>query len=92
MRSTAVVSVGKGRGGLGSIGPWGYLIITGYNIVGLESTAILIGHISHEVKFAGKPGRGEPYAGFDEAGAGNGLWGTAPILDPTGEGLRETGG
>jgi len=39
------------------------------------------------MKLAGKPGTGKPYAGFDEAGAGNGLWGTAPVLDPTCEGL-----
>ncbi len=44
------------------------------------------------MKLTGKPGPGDPYAGFDEAGAGNGLWGTAPVLDPTGEGLRETEG
>jgi hypothetical protein len=31
---------------------------------------------------------GNPHAGFDEAGAGNGLSGTAPALDPTCEGLR----
>ena len=30
---------------------------------------------------------GNPHVGFDEAGAGNGLLGTAPVLDPTCEGL-----
>ena len=40
------------------------------------------------MKLAGKPGTGEPYAGFDEAGAGNGpILGTAPVLDHTREGL-----
>jgi hypothetical protein len=40
------------------------------------------------MKLAGKPGTGEPYAGFDEAGAGNGpIPSTAPVLDPTCEGL-----
>ena len=29
---------------------------------------------------------GNPHVGFDEAGAGNGLLGTAPVLDPTGGG------
>ena len=31
---------------------------------------------------------GNPHAGFDEAGAGNGLSGTAPAFDPTWENLR----
>ena len=31
---------------------------------------------------------GNPHAGFDEAGAGNGLLGTAPALDPTCERLK----
>jgi len=35
------------------------------------------------MKRAGKPGAGKPHAGFDEAGAGNGLLSTAPVLDPT---------
>jgi len=39
------------------------------------------------MKLAGNPGRGEPYAGFDEAGTGNGPWDTAPVLDPTREGV-----
>jgi hypothetical protein len=30
---------------------------------------------------------GNPPAGFDEAGAGNGLLSTAPVFDPTDEGL-----
>jgi hypothetical protein len=42
------------------------------------------------MKLTGKPGTGEPYAGFDEAGAGNGqIPSTAPVLDPTGEGDLE---
>ncbi len=41
------------------------------------------------MKLSGKPGTGNPYAGFDEAGAGNGPWGTAPVLDPTDEGELE---
>jgi hypothetical protein len=41
------------------------------------------------MKLAGKPGTGEPYAGFDEAGAGNGpIPSTAPVLDPTCGGLK----
>jgi hypothetical protein len=54
--------------------PWGYLRTTGYNIIRLESAAKRIGHISLGVKLAGKPGTGDPYAGFGEAGAGNGLY------------------
>ena len=37
---------------------------------------------------------GNPHVGFDEAGAGNGLLGTAPAFDPTDErakGMRLTG-
>jgi hypothetical protein len=42
------------------------------------------------MKLTGKPGTGKPYAGFDEAGAGNGLKeSTAPVLDPTDEGELE---
>ncbi len=38
----------------------------------------------------GKPYSGKPYAGFDEARAGNGLIPrTAPVLDPTDEGELE---
>jgi len=35
---------------------------------------------------------GNPHAGFDEAGAGNGLLGTAPAFDPTlgGEGTEKS--
>jgi hypothetical protein len=44
------------------------------------------------MKVTGKPGTGKPYAGFDEAGAGNGLIpGTAPALDPTEEKVLEIG-
>jgi len=44
------------------------------------------------MKLTGKPGTGKPYAGFDEAGAGNGLTlSTAPVLDPTDEGELEIG-
>jgi len=49
----------------------------------VESTAIQIGHINLNMKRTGKPGAGKPHAGFDEAGAGNGLLSTAPVLDPT---------
>jgi hypothetical protein len=39
------------------------------------------------MKLTGKPGTGDPYAGFDEAGTGNGqIPSTAPVLDPTDEG------
>jgi hypothetical protein len=42
------------------------------------------------MKLTGKPGTGDPYAGFDEAGAGNGqIPSTAPVLDPTDEGELE---
>ena len=42
------------------------------------------------MKLTRKPGTGDPYAGFDEAGAGNGLIpSTAPVLDPTDEGELE---
>ena len=64
--------------GIGGVGPgftrlWGYSMTTGYNITGPESTASLIGLINLQVKLAGKPGTGKPYAGFDVAGVGNGL-------------------
>ena len=35
------------------------------------------------MKLTRKRSTGKPYAAFDEAGAGNGLKGTAPVLDPT---------
>jgi len=42
------------------------------------------------MKLTGKPGTGNPYAGFDEAGAGNGLIPRpAPGPDPTDEGGME---
>ena len=60
------------------------LTIIGSNIVAtVESTASQIGHINLNMKRTGKPGAGKPHAGFDEAGAGNGLLSTAPVLDPT---------
>jgi len=40
------------------------------------------------MKLTGKPNVGNPHVGFDEAGTGNGLSGTAPVLDPTWRGLR----
>ena len=46
---------------------------TGYGTAGPESAASPIGPINLQVKLAGKPGTGKPYAGFDEAGVGNGL-------------------
>ena len=48
-------------------------MITGSGTITLESAASLIGLITLAVKLAGKPGTGKPYAGFDEAGVGNGL-------------------
>jgi len=42
------------------------------------------------MKLTGKPSGGNPHAGFDEAGAGNGPLSTAPVLDPTDEGELET--
>jgi len=36
-----------------------------------ESALSLIGPITLGAKHPGKPGTGKPYAGFDEAGAGN---------------------
>jgi hypothetical protein len=60
------------------------LTIIGSNIVAtVESTASQIGPIELNMKRTGKPGAGKPHAGFDEAGAGNGLLSTAPVLDPT---------
>jgi len=35
------------------------------------------------MKLTGKPNVGNPHVGFDEAGTGNGLMSTAPVLDPT---------
>jgi len=35
------------------------------------------------MKLTGKPNVGNPHVGFDEAGDGNGLSRTAPVLDPT---------
>jgi hypothetical protein len=44
------------------------------------------------MKLARNPGTGDPYAGFDEAGAGNGqISSTAPVIDPTDEGELEIG-
>lgn len=37
------------------------------------------------MKLTGKPNVGNPHVGFDEAGTGNGLMSTAPVLDPTDE-------
>jgi hypothetical protein len=37
----------------------------------LKTVASTIGLINLQVKLAGKPGTGKPYAGFDVAGAGN---------------------
>jgi hypothetical protein len=49
-----------------------------------ESAPSPIGRITLGAKSAGKPGAGNRPAGFDEAGAGDGLlWSTAPALDPT---------
>jgi hypothetical protein len=48
-------------------------MITGFGTIRLESAASAIGLITLAVKLAGKPGTGKPYAGFDEAGVGNGL-------------------
>jgi hypothetical protein len=56
--------------------------------VGLCQTEFQVtGHDRVDVKHR-SAGTGNPYAGFDEAGAGNGLSGTAPAFDPTWEGLR----
>jgi hypothetical protein len=66
-------SAGIGGVGPGFTTPWGYLKTTGYNTTGPESTASSIGLINLQVKLAGKPGTGKPYAGFDVAGVGNGL-------------------
>ncbi len=46
---------------------------TGSGITKPESAAGAIGHITLHVKLARKPGMGKPYAGFDEAGVGDGL-------------------
>lgn len=37
------------------------------------------------MKSTGKPGAGKLHAGFDVAGAGNGLECTAPVFDPSDE-------
>ena len=47
----------------------------GYGIAGPESATSPIGPINLQTKLAGKPGTGKPYAGFDEAGAGDGPYG-----------------
>jgi len=41
------------------------------------------------MKSTGKPGAGNLHAGFDVAGAGNGLKSTAPVFDPSCEGDRQ---
>ena len=43
-----------------------------FDIIGPESAASPIGLINLEMKLTGKPGAGNPHAGFDEAGTGNG--------------------
>jgi hypothetical protein len=53
----------------------------------LESAARLIGHISFQVKLAGKRSAGNLHAAFDVAGTGNVALTNAPVLDPTCEGL-----
>jgi len=50
---------------------WGYSRTTGPNRTGPESTAGAIGLIYLQVKLAGEPGTGKPYAGFDVALVGN---------------------
>ena len=62
------------------------MVTTGLSTMRLESAARLIGYINLQVKLAGKPGTGKPYAGFDVAGAGNvtrgaGLRPTVKALD-----------
>jgi len=42
-----------------------------------------IGQINFDTRLTGKRSAGNPHAAFDEAGAGNGLYSTAPDLDPT---------
>ena len=79
-----MASAGKGGGISGYTRNLACLTIIGSNIVAtVESTASQIGHIDLNMKRTGKPGAGKPHAGFDEAGAGNGLLFTAPVLDPT---------
>ena len=68
-----MVSAGTGGVGPGFTKPWGYSMTTGYGIAGPESATSPIGPINLQMKLAGKPGTGKPYAGFDEAGIGNGL-------------------
>ena len=82
-----MASAGKGGVISGYTRNLACLTIIGSNIVAtVESTASQIGHINLNMKRTGKPGAGKPHAGFDEAGAGNGLLSTAPVLDPTLEG------
>src|SRR5260370_29663684 len=77
-------------------------------MVRCESRPSTIGHITLGTKQTGAPSAGNPHAGCDVAGAGNGftVWllrhsqrkrgetarldlrNTAPVLDPTGKGLR----
>ena len=62
-----------GTGGVepGSTKLWGYMMTTGLSTMRLESTARPIGHISLQVKLAGKRSAGNLHAAFDVAGTGN---------------------
>jgi len=54
---------------------WSCLAITEFIIIRFESAASLIGLITLQVKLQCKPSVGNPHAGFDEAGVGNGATG-----------------
>ena len=71
MLGNGQVSAGTGGVRLGFTRSWGYLMTTGCNGTGSESAASAIGFITLQEKLARKPGTGNPYAGFDEAGVGN---------------------
>jgi hypothetical protein len=83
-----VASAGTGGVDPGFTIPWACIVTTGLSIMGFESTAEPIGHISLWAKLAGKRSAGNLHAAFDEAGTGNVAGANAPVLDPTREGAH----
>ena len=78
-----MVSAGTGGVEPGCMKLWGYIMTTRLDITKLEKCCQADKSHKPLVKLTRKRSTGKPYAAFDEAGAGNGLKGTAPVLDPT---------
>ena len=76
----------SGRGKAGAVGVGG---VGPDDLVRVESLPAALGRINLAVKRAGERSAGNRHAPFDVAGAGNGISHgfTAPVLDPTLQGL-----